>query len=124
MGLWDCEIGRLWDFCILDMNKTKGRRGQGQGVPGTSGPQCDSEVWLEVIMKRNGDMKYEIIMYWSGEDKAFVAEIPELPGCIAHGDTEEKALKSVKEAARLWVDVAKEFGDAVPQPKGKRLMLA
>lgn len=75
-------------------------------------------------MKRNADMKYEIIMYWSAEDKVFVAEIPELPGCIAHGDTEEKALKSVKEAARLWVDVAKEFGDAVPQPKGKRLMLA
>ena len=73
---------------------------------------------------RNGDMKYEIIMYWSGEDKVFVAEIPELPGCIAHGDSEEKVLKSVREAARLWVDVAKEFGDPVPQPKGKQLLLA
>lgn len=69
-------------------------------------------------------MKYEIILYWSAEDKVFVAEVPELPGCMAHGETEEKALKSIKEAAGLWIDTAKEFGDLVPKPKGKRLMLA
>ena len=68
--------------------------------------------------------KYEIIIYWSNEDNAFIAEVPELPGCLAHGETPEKALKSAKEAIRLWIDTAKEFGDPIPQPKGARLMYA
>jgi predicted RNase H-like HicB family nuclease len=68
--------------------------------------------------------KYEIIIYWSDEDKVFVAEVPELPGCMAHGDTEESALKSVKEAMQLWIDTAREFGDAVLEPKEDRLIYA
>ena len=68
--------------------------------------------------------KYEIIIYWSDEDKAFVAEVPELPGCSAHGDTYEKALGSAKQAIQLWIDTAKEFGDPIPQPKGRRLKFA
>lgn len=68
--------------------------------------------------------KYEIIHYWSNEDKVFVAEVPELPGCMAHGKTPEKALKSVNQAVELWIDTAKEFGDSIPEPKGRRLMLA
>lgn len=68
--------------------------------------------------------KYEIILYWSAEDQIFVAEVPELPGCAAHGDTQETALKNAKDAMQLWLDTAKEFGDPVPQPKGRRLMLA
>jgi predicted RNase H-like HicB family nuclease len=68
--------------------------------------------------------KYEIIIYWSNEDNAFIAEVPELPGCIAHGETPEKALKSAKEAIRLWIDTAKEFGDPIPQPRGARLIFA
>jgi predicted RNase H-like HicB family nuclease len=68
--------------------------------------------------------KYEIILYWSNEDKVFVAEVPELPGCLAHGDTQELALKNINEAIELWVDTAKEFGDPIPEPKGRRLMLA
>ncbi len=68
--------------------------------------------------------KYEIIMYWSNEDDAFVAEVPELPGCAAHGDTQEMALAEVKQAMDLWVDTAREFGDPIPEPKGERLMLA
>ncbi len=68
--------------------------------------------------------KYEIILYWSNEDRAFVAEVPELPGCSAHGDSHEAALSHVKEAIRLWIDTAREFGDPIPQPKGERLMLA
>ncbi len=68
--------------------------------------------------------KYEIIIYWSNEDNAFIAEVPELPGCIAHGETPEKALRSAKEAIRLWIDTAKEFGDPIPQPKGARLIFA
>jgi len=68
--------------------------------------------------------KYEIILYWSNEDQVFVAEVPELPGCIAHGSTQEAALASANEAIQLWVDTAREFGDPVPEPKGERLMLA
>lgn len=68
--------------------------------------------------------KYEIILYWSNEDDAFVAEIPELPGCLAHGDTQEAALKNVNQAIALWIDTAKEFGDPIPESKSGRLMLA
>jgi predicted RNase H-like HicB family nuclease len=68
--------------------------------------------------------RYEIILYWSNEDKVFVAEVPELPGCMAHGKTPEKALKNVNQAIELWIDTAKEFGDRLPEPKVKRLMLA
>lgn len=68
--------------------------------------------------------KYETIIYWSDEDQIFVAEIPELPGCMAHGTTPEAALAQAQEAMQLWIDTAREFGDPVPEPKGRRLMLA
>lgn len=67
--------------------------------------------------------RYEIIMYWSKEDGTFVALVPELPGCVAHGDTQEEALSNIKEAMRLWLDTAREFGDPIPEPRG-RLMYA
>lgn len=69
-------------------------------------------------------LKYEIILYWSNADDAFVAEVPELAGCTAHGDTQEEALKNINQAMELWIDTAKEFGDSIPEPKGERLMLA
>lgn len=65
--------------------------------------------------------KYGIVLYWSNSDQAFVAEVPELPGCMAHGDTQEAALNSVNEATGLWIDTAREFGDPVPEPKCERL---
>ncbi|HED04162.1 MAG TPA: type II toxin-antitoxin system HicB family antitoxin [Candidatus Fraserbacteria bacterium] len=68
--------------------------------------------------------KYEIIIYWSREDQVFIAEVPELPRCIAHGNSQEIALRNVHEAAQLWIATAKEFGDPVPEPKRQRLMLA
>ena len=68
--------------------------------------------------------KYEIILYWSNADEAFVAEVPELPGCMAHGDMQETVLKNVNQAIALWIDTAKAFGDPIPEPKGERLMLA
>ena len=68
--------------------------------------------------------KYETIIYWSDEDQAFVAEIPELPGCMVHGTSQEEALANVKEAIQLWLDTAKEFGDPIPEPKGRRLIYA
>lgn len=68
--------------------------------------------------------KYEIIIYWSGEDDAFIAEVPELPGCAAHGKSPAEALTNAQDAIDLWIDTAKEFGDPVPAPKGRRLQLA
>lgn len=68
--------------------------------------------------------KYEIVLYWSNEDGAYVAEVPELPGFMAHGPTQEAALRHAQEAIELWIDKAREHGDAIPEPKGKRLMLA
>ena len=68
--------------------------------------------------------KYEIILHWSNEDAAFIAEVPELPACMAHGDTQADAIASVNEAMDLWIDAAREFGDAIPQPKGERLLYA
>ncbi len=68
--------------------------------------------------------KYAIIIYWSDEDHAFVAEVPELPGCMAHGKTPAEALAACEEAIRLWIDTAREFGDPVPEPRGRKLMYA
>lgn len=68
--------------------------------------------------------KYEIIIYWSDEDHLYIADVPELPGCLAHGNTHELALKNAKDAIRLWIDTAREFGDPIPVPKGRRLMYA
>lgn len=68
--------------------------------------------------------KYEVIIFWSTEDNLFVAEVPELPGCIAHGATQEEALINAKNAEQLWLDTAREFGDPIPEPKGRRLVFA
>lgn len=67
--------------------------------------------------------KYEVIIYWSDEDKAYIAEVPELPGCAADGATYQEALANVEVVIREWVDTAKELGRPIPQPKG-RLMFA
>jgi predicted RNase H-like HicB family nuclease len=68
--------------------------------------------------------KYETIIFWSDEDQAYLADVPELPGCMAHGATYESALANAKEAIQLWLDTAEEFGDLIPEPKGRRLMYA
>jgi len=68
--------------------------------------------------------RYEIILYWSDEDGSFIAEVPELSGCMAHGDSQEAALANAQQAIGLWIDTAKEFGDPVPEPKGRRLIFA
>jgi predicted RNase H-like HicB family nuclease len=68
--------------------------------------------------------KYEVIIYWSDEDQVFVAEVPELPGCSAHGPTQEAALANAQEAIHHWMETAREFGDVIPKPKGRRLILA
>ncbi len=68
--------------------------------------------------------KYEIIIFWDNNDEIYIAEVPELPGCIAHGDSEESALKNVKDTIVLWITTAKETGDTIPEPKGERLIFA
>lgn len=68
--------------------------------------------------------KYEITLYWSDEDGSCVAEAPELPGCMAHGDDQETALRNIKDAMQFWIERAQELGRPVPEPKGERLMLA
>jgi len=60
--------------------------------------------------------KYQIILYWSNEDEVFIAEVPELPGCMAHGDTQEEALRNVNDATGLWVDTARELLPEVVDP--------
>jgi len=67
---------------------------------------------------------YEIILYWSEKDLLFIAQVPELPGCSAHGESREDALAEVESAIQLWIETATEFGDAIPKPKGRKLMYA
>ena len=61
--------------------------------------------------------KYEVTICWSNEDGAFVAEVLELPGCTAHGNTQQAALKHIRQAVALWLETAREFGDPIPEPK-------
>ncbi|HBF33999.1 TPA: hypothetical protein DDW35_05500 [Candidatus Sumerlaeota bacterium] len=68
--------------------------------------------------------RYEIILYWCEEDALYVAEAPELPGCVAHGNTQEEAFQEIQIAMELWIQTATEFGDPIPEPKGRRLMYA
>ena len=68
--------------------------------------------------------RYEILIYWSLEDKAFVAEVPELHGCMAHGNTYGETLKNAEDAIELWIETAKEFNDNIPEPKGRKLQFA
>jgi len=65
--------------------------------------------------------KYEIIPYWSDEDGAFIAEVPELPGCAADGPSRQEALSNVEIAISEWIATAQELGRPIPQPKGRLL---
>jgi predicted RNase H-like HicB family nuclease len=68
-------------------------------------------------------IRYELIIYWSKDDHAFVVEVPELPGCMADGESYEEAVANAREAIQLWIETARELGRAVPEPRG-RLMYA
>ena len=63
--------------------------------------------------------KYEVIIYWSADDKAFIAEVPELPGCMADGATRQAALKNVDVVIKEWIATAKSLGRPLPEPKGR-----
>lgn len=68
-------------------------------------------------------IKYEIIIYWSDEDNAFIAEVPELPGCMADGKTYREAISNAEQIIQEWIETAKSVGREIPKPKGK-LMFA
>ena len=69
------------------------------------------------------DSRYEIIIYWCEEDNAFIAEVPELPGCMADGKTYQEALRNTEVIISEWIETAKQLGRQIPQPRG-RLMYA
>jgi len=65
------------------------------------------------------DLKYEMIIYWSNEDQAYIVEVPELPGCMADGPTYQKAVSNAETIIAEWIETAKELGRPIPKPKGK-----
>jgi predicted RNase H-like HicB family nuclease len=67
--------------------------------------------------------KYEIILYWSDEDEAFIAEVPELPGCFADGSTRQEAVANAETVMAEWLETARELGRPIPEPK-RRLLSA
>jgi predicted RNase H-like HicB family nuclease len=64
-------------------------------------------------------IRYEVIIYWSKDDGAFVAEVPELPGCAADGRTYREALENAEQVIQEWIDTARELKRAIPEPKGR-----
>lgn len=83
------------------------------------GTEADS-----IALHKKMSQKYEIILYWSDEDQVFIAEVPELPGCVAHGDTQRAALQHVNDAMTLWLDTARQLGRPLLESKGRRLAYA
>lgn len=67
----------------------------------------------------NFQPNYEVLIYWSKEDKAFLAEVPELPGCMADGATRSEALAAAEEVIAQWIETALSLGRTIPEPKGK-----
>jgi predicted RNase H-like HicB family nuclease len=69
--------------------------------------------------RRAPRIKYEVIIYWSEEDQAFIAEVPELPGCMADGSNYQEALANVEVVVQEWIETAKELGRPIPEPRGR-----
>lgn len=65
------------------------------------------------------DHKYEIIIFWSEEDSSYVAEVPELPGCMADGTTYQDALSNAEQIIREWIEAASDLGRSIPKPRGR-----
>lgn len=65
------------------------------------------------------DTKYEIIIFWSEEDQSYIAEVPELPGCMADGETYQQALSNAQQIIQEWIETAQELGRDIPKPKGR-----
>src|SRR5437016_6004326 len=87
--------------------------------------QEDRRTTKQTLQKRKTTMdsiiKYEIILYWSKRDQAFIAEVPELPGCAADGATYQEALAQAEVVIREWIQTAQELGRPIPEPRGRLL---
>ena len=70
------------------------------------------------------DLRYGIVVCWSDEDGAFIAEVPELPGCLSDGESYAEAVANAEDAMRVWIETAHELGREIPTPKGRRLQFA
>ena len=68
------------------------------------------------------EIRYELIIYWSEEDKAFIAEVPELAGCMADGETYQEAVQNAEIVIQQWIETAQELERPIPQPKGRLLL--
>ncbi len=68
--------------------------------------------------------KYEVIIYWSEDDQSFLAEVPELSGCISDGKTHQEALQNVQIIIKEWIETSKRLGRKIPKPKGRKLLYA
>lgn len=66
-------------------------------------------------------IKYELIIYWSDEDESFIVEVPELPGCMADGETYEQAVANAQQVIEEWIETARELGRPISEPKGRLL---
>jgi len=66
-------------------------------------------------------IKYELIIYWSDEDDSFVVEVPELPGCMADGESYEQAVANARQVIEEWIETARDLGRLIPEPKGRLL---
>jgi predicted RNase H-like HicB family nuclease len=71
-----------------------------------------------MFIQINKMFKYEIIIYWSDDDEAYIAEVPELPGCMTDGKTYDEVLENVTQLIKEWLETAKELGREIPKPKG------
>ena len=77
------------------------------------------EIFYYNLVFPRGQIKYELVIYWSEEDDAYIAEVPELPGCMADGRTYEDAIKNTLTEIREWIETAIELGREIPIPKGR-----
>ena len=68
--------------------------------------------------------KYEVIIYWSEEDQAYISEVPELPGCMSDGKDYNEALQNIQIVINEWIETAKKSGRKIPKPKGRKLQYA
>ena len=66
-------------------------------------------------------IRYELVIYWSEEDRAFIVEVPELAGCMADGETYQEAVQNAEIVIQEWIETAKELGRTIPEPKGRLL---
>ncbi len=69
----------------------------------------------------SANIRYEVILFWSDQDQAFIAQVPELPGCAADGETYQEALAAVEVVINEWIETAQELGRPIPVPKGRLL---